>query len=501
MFSNEDIAHLVETARLDITKSYILWPGGKMSLQKFYGNHLTMLPIYPILCAAMPTFNEKYTKISFQDALQINAMIGHAIANRPQAPESPFSPLQEALLQTHIPCVEWETGECFLWAKNDRRISDMSHKIFTQKFKGKARIAIDEMAVISEVVFDPYKGTQTYWETTKEGQPLRILNAFRPPVWYTQDVTKDQAAALPEKYPQLFAQYVKALFPVPQHQSIFLDWLSVALFSRATSMLLLRGARGNGKTIFKQLLFHLIGNFHEALAGISLDFNADLKNKRIIGIDDNQNIGTFKGAMLRKSLTNATVSYNEKNVQTKMSSKQHASFIICSNPADAFYVRHDERKLVCPTLSTVRMETWATPEIFRWLEAFETTENLTSATHIEFLRQIGVALLGRFVRRNPSPAIELKGGVFWDDVRRSLTSFRRHLLDALLVTPPQEGLDFDIEREEYAMISKGSGGKLEHWHTIKTWLEQDMSWRGHQLVGQIDEKEKRIYVNPRAYAA
>ena len=371
----------------------------------------------------------------------------------------------------------------------------MSYKIFNLKFKGKRRNKLDLMTRLSKVIYDPFRGIDSEWEERLEEQSVYCLNSFVPPVWYTRNYSTEEVTNLKEIYPPFFISFLKWLFPLPAHQSIVLDWISLALFSRPESMLLLRGARGNGTTFFKHLLFHLIGSFYEVLPDVSLDYNADLRHKRIIGLDDNKMIGSHKGELLRKSITNPIMSYQEKFVQTTVSEEQYASFVICSNPADPFVVHHDERKIVSPLLSEIKMQAWTTPRHFAWLKAFEKTE-VRSAPHIAFLRQIGEALLARFSRRNPPINLELKAGHFWADVSRSLPSFRRYILGQLLHGDREKGVNYELEKEEYALSHKGFGGKVDQWPSLKHWATKDMSWYGHQLLAHVDDRKKVLYANP-----
>ena len=411
--------------------------------------------------------------------------------------EIPLSQDQKALLESHQLVLDADTGKELLWSKIERRPSKWSPLIFAKKLPAKAYKILLEEAQITQITFNPFKGTQTQWQDVSEGRNIQILNNYRPPVWYTQDLDPAQYEGKQEEYPDLFKYLVANLVPTPLDQSVLLDWLSLAVFDRPHSILSLRGIRGNGKTIFKHLVFHIVGNFIEAQEKIFGDFNAELRNKRIVGLDDNGEIGTLKGHALRKKLTNPTLTYSQKHVQTEALEKQYASFIACSNIEKQFYVEFDERKIVSLLLTDKKMETWPqmSQAIYDWLRPFEQPdEKSLSPAHIEFLRLIGEGLFTRLLNRKPSVALEFFGGWFWADVTSSLPSFKRYTVDLVRTSNGSEPIDYELLKAEYsADIGRG---EIPQWSTLIRWMNGGFHLWGNKLFTEIDEKGKKFYPNP-----
>ena len=423
-----------------------------------------------------------------------------AIPTAPPSPttidEVPLSPDQIALLESHQLVLDVTTGKEVLWSIVERRPSEWSPLIFSKKLPAKAYKIILENAQFTRITFDPFKGTQTQWKEVSEGKDVQVLNSYRPPLWYKQDLDPTQYQGKQEVYPDLFKYLVANLVPTPQDQAMLLDWLALAVFDRPHSILSLRGIRGNGKTIFKHLTYHLVGNFLEAQQRIFGDFNAEMREKRIIGVDDNEELGTLKGHSLRKRLTNPTITYNKKNVQTEVSEKQYASIIVCSNTERQFYVEFDERKIVSLLLTDKKMETWPnmSEAIYDWLRPFEQPdEKALSPAHIEFLRQIGMGLFTRLLNRRPNVALEFFGGWFWADVISSLPSFKRYVVDMVRTSYQGEALDYELIKAEYS--ADVGRGEIPQWSTLVRWMNGGFHLWGNKLFTEIDDKGKKFYPN------
>ena len=236
--------------------------------------------------------------------------------------EATFSPEQIKFLQTHTPYLDIQTGYPILWSQNLRRSSDFDFRVLDSKFKGKQRAKLEAEMLEARLVFDPLNGHKSVTLEELEGRKIHRLNVYHPPVWHTEEYSN--LNTLNPQLPPLFLAFVMHLFPVEVEREIVLDWISLALFSRPESMLSMRGVRGSGKTIFKYLLFHLIGHPYEATRQGLATFNADLKHKRIVGMDDHPTILSREGAAQRKVLTNSVMTYEAKGIQTSKSDVQWA---------------------------------------------------------------------------------------------------------------------------------------------------------------------------------
>ena len=480
--------------------TYLTIAGQRFSIAKLRMTHPFHNPQFCQL-AFTPEITALCQHLNWQDAVQatadVVANIQLAHLNRP--PE--MSAENAILTRTHKLCMDIHSGDYFLWSEKDQRISEWSVKAFSSKLPKEVFSDLRNKAPLSKITFDPFRGVEKQWWEPSEGLQVLVHNSYRPPQWMTQNFTQEDKKR-PEVYPPLFLYLLQCLIPDPAHLSVVLDWLALAVFDRPEAFLTLRGARGNGKNKLMYILFHLVGNFYVAQKKILTEFNADIKNKRIIGIDDNPIIGTEQGHMLRKSISNPIMSYNEKHLQTSQSEKMHASFIIVSNPSDKFYVRWDERKIVAPTITDQKMETWVTPEIFEWIRPFEDTSSNDPLPegHVQFLREIGYGLFSRFCQHKPKVNTMLKEGYFWFDVYSSLTSFKRYILRKCLywdsdMVESGGTIEYDIVREDYLMNEK-SGGHIDNWHTLRDWVLADFLWRDEKIVLSVNESAKTMVANP-----
>ena len=412
-----------------------------------------------------------------------------------QQQDEQLTPRQEKLFKTHTVLVDVNSGDQFLWLNIERRLSEWNVKAWLNAFFQKHRATILSQAPFGLLTFDPTRGTQNQWQGLSEGHTVVFCNTYRPPVWYAENLNPQDYIKRQEKYPQLFQYLLTNLVPYPQEREIILNWLALAVFDRPHSLLSLRGVRGNGKTTLKLIFYHLIGNFVEAQQRVFGDFNAELRNKRCFGIDDNKEIGTRDGHNLRKRLTNPTITLNEKYVQTEVSEKQWASIIVCSNTEDDFYLEYDERKIVSTWLTNKKMEIWPyiSEDIFKWLRPFEHPDSTQlTKSHIEFLRQIGEALFTRRLKINISPAFEYRGGHFWEDVIRSLPAFKRYIVEIVQNAEDETPLEYEVLKADYEALN---GKNVLNWYRLFGWLESSFNLAGEPLAIAIDKQEKSFVPN------
>ena len=495
MNAAEALYHRLVSLEASATGSFLTVQGRKFGLAKLSTAHPFSNPEFTGLVFDQP-LTQIFNNTSHQDAIAaINQCIAWLVQTKAQE-DAAYTAEQTNLLKTHTVAVDVRTGEYFLWSNSEQRMSDWSVKALFERFAGAKLFRLKSEAKLSRIVFNPYRGMDKMWEETYEGNVVVTYNAYRPPRWQTHNFTPDMGV-VPERYPELFMFLLQGLIPQVEHQSVVLDWLALAVFDRPNSFLLFRGPRGNGKTTFIYLVYHLVGNFLNAQKKIITEFNADLKNKRIVGMSDNPVIGTREGNTIRKSFTDPITTFNEKNVQTTISEKQHASLIISTNPSENFYVECDERKIVSPTLTPHAVTEWSNDEIANWVKIFGRVEGDLPEGHLQFLREVGAGLFSRYCQRRPSPDIQLRAGHFWDDVFKSLTSFKRFVLSRCLY-PQEEDLkmEYDVVRSDYAMEPSRGGGHIETWHTTRSWALADFTWKGKRICTHADEKDKILHINP-----
>ena len=456
-------------------------------------------PFYTFLMQQSPQWADILNRTSLHDWGQaVNAALARyrtRVAAK-EAQKSEYTPEEKILLKHLVVALEVSTGEEFVWDTQARRISDWTPSTFFRQFQKERRFALKDNCPLGRLVFDPYKGSTPTWTVEEYGRPVTVCNTYKPPQWQDREYNAEQMRGMKEEYPPFFNALMKMLFPVDAERAAVLDWLALALYDRPISYLSLRGIRGTGKSVFKLMVYHLIGNFYEAKENVLSEFNADLRHKRIICCDDNEPIGTRKGNTTRKHILNPTMSYNEKKVQTFKSERQYASLMILSNPSQAFYVESDERRIVSPTLGTVLMETWVDlkkPEVIAWLNHWEGME-LTSKGHIAFVRQIGEALMVRYLR-GVNKNLVLKGGHFWSDVVASLGAFKRYFVQSLIRPDVPETVEYEEIKADYKL--NGSGGVVPQWHKLVPWVSEfcmeDVPVTNEEL---LNYEEKIVGITP-----
>ena len=388
-----------------------------------------------------------------------------------------------------------ESGRPYLWSKADRATSDWHVDAIRTKVRPQAWKYMFNTAALSRIVYDPFRGHLATWEGSEHGLEVLFCNEYKPPQWLDRDYDPRSLDGRRETYPLLWEGYMEHLFPFPAEREAVMDWLALALCSRPISFLSLRGERGNGKSVWMSIVGHLIGDYYEAKGEVLAQFSADLRHKRIVSCDDNENIMSKKGNNVRKNILNAKISYEEKYVQTKKSERQYASLVILSNTYTPFYVEHDERRIVSPTLGTWKLETVCNRDALDWFREFEKDE-IESEAHIGFLRQTGESLLIRYRNKKIDPNLQLRGGFFWRDVVESQTSFNRFFVASLIQAHPPVDVSYPEIKEAYKN-EDGWGGKKQTFNMFVEWLRSFYIFEERlPLHSDIDLNDKIITINP-----
>lgn len=447
------------------------------------------------------TVVEQFNKVKYTEAIEAVMLLWDLMKNHQKAQR--FVGLPD-IFQSKKICIDYKSAKYFVWDTIKQEESQYHPDVlFNLIDDPDARGAMRNEAPISKLVFDPYKPHTKVWNEIVEGHNLITLNLYRAPVWHDKTYKEKDLLNVKEEYPPLFINLFQYLFPVPEEQNILLDWMALAIFDHPVSALVLRSGRGNGKTMLKQFLYHLIGNSYESLQQIDKQFNFDYRNKRIIGMDDNTNIGSIKGNQIRKSLGNPTISYEKKHEQTIESDMNHASFIFISNISTPFYFEHDERRAVCPTMRHERIDKYMPQETMNWWWGYAQPVEKLSAAHIQLLRGVGSMLLARYAQRKPYVGIELKAGNFWVDVIQSLPSFKRFLVGWIWSLPPTRTMvDYEEVKATYK-TQEGYMGKVNQWNTLCAWMLGDFQLWGEKLVmyegGQpvISHSDRTFAANPK----
>ena len=400
----------------------------------------------------------------------------------------------EAITRIQKLCVDVRTGEMFLYNTKERCKSSWSVKALKSRFKEIEwdLYITDPPPPLVRMVFNPYKGLQRDWIAEDESMQVVHLNSYKPPEWYKRELTQEELAQ-PESYPRQFLWILEHLLPIKEEREMVLDWVAVAMFDRPLTYLSMRGTRETGKTVFKHILFHLIGNEFDVGRDVVADFAAELRGKRIVAADDNVKICSYEGYRIRKSILNPTMRMEEKFVQTTESEEQYLSLMILSNPGDPFYVEFDERRMLSPLMGKTKLREVCSYDELSFYSRMCRKDILDKDK--DFIRQIGESMLRRYYQRRPSSDLQLKSGYFWSDVLQSLPSFKRFFLQSILFYPKND--KFTVQFEELKGTYKfemGIGGKIPHWASFVGWLQSGFEYMGIPILhdGQGIDPHNRI---------
>jgi hypothetical protein len=349
-------------------------------------------------------------------------------------------------------------------------------------------------APLARVVYDP-KDISRVRDTVEGEFPLLIVNCYKPPPWRIAVPTARDSWE--GKLPERFLKFINGLIPDPNEVEIFLDWAAIAVASKQKSMLHLRGARGNGKTVLSYALLAVVGDGFVTQNSISSQsFNGEFLNKRMALIDDNQGFGTAKDHVARRALMNDLATFNIKNVQARGSEQQTASIVVCSNEDQPFYETHDERRVVQLSLAGKgEISKYLDKKYMAFLNALGTKSCTTNSSftgkEIDHLAQVGHFLLTRYYDNN----LEARngeyylGGCFWTDVLRSLPDYTRFMVERIISGEKNE-YSYIALHEEYK-IDASSTGNSQRRTTLFPKLE-DMTMYGQPILSEI-KKVKNDY--------
>ena len=125
------------------------------------------------------------------------------------------------------------------------------------------------------------------------------------------------------------------------------------------------------------------------------------------------------------------------------------------------------------------------------------TQDKPTAVHCNMLQQIGYSLMVRYHQRTPDPNLQLKGGMFWQDVLHSLSGMRQFCLNTILTSNKSTKIEYEELKAAYKF--EDGMAKIPHWTTFMAWLQSGFEFRGHKLVrskADIDPRNKAFYPNP-----
>jgi hypothetical protein len=387
-----------------------------------------------------------------------------------------------------------KAGDFLVFDTEKREVTEeFDAQVILRRIPKDKKLEVINNLPIATMAYDAYDSNPSK-KITRNSIPIVALNLYSPQRWRKEYPNpKEEWEGQP---PTLFKRFLEYLVPDKNEQTEVISWICWALTKRHQSYLILRGNRGNGKTIFMKMIMGVIGDGYVALDGAEQGFNADLKHKRVIGIDDDTEIGSREGYKTRKRMINSMVTFNEKHKQTKESEEQFASYIICSNPSDPFHTEYDERRVVQTTLTKKKLLDLMTAKERDFLDKLANIEESLNDVQTEFLAQLGHWLLAQ-AKENPREAVHCyKGGTFWDDVIKSLGGFKRRAVERILA---RESSEYGFEELCYDWKEDKSNRQvIPHWSTFKVFLES-FQYMDENLIESIDEKEKTFKPNEKYY--
>jgi len=185
-----------------------------------------------------------------------------------------------------------------------------------------------------------------------EETQTRYFNTWEEATW-----RKGWAPAPGAVCPVELAELMGAVIKGAASQKSVWDWLRDAVFTRANSILVLRGKAGLGKNLFfEDFLRAMVGSTNYGKAEHSLEtsaFHKSIGRARAFLIDEKPLTGNLKEIL--KSYHNKTATLTEKYERTGRPQDMHASFILCNNSKRQIKLEYTDRKFFLPDLTETKL--------------------------------------------------------------------------------------------------------------------------------------------------
>lgn len=213
---------------------------------------------------------------------------------------------------------------------------DISDKIYTCAFK-----------------YDPYNLKQIY----EDDKGNWVYNVYRPPVWQADAFYDGKEIEKIEELPEIYKKFLNHLVDADEASFEYtLDWLANSIQRRNYCILTTIGQSGIGKGTLGEIMKGLVNseNFGETGNRILAErFNAQIKNKRIVYIDE-VSIKSQKEEERLKALVNNAIEVEAKGKDAEQI-ENHASFYMSSNSMDAIKIYADDRRFSIVTLTDKKL--------------------------------------------------------------------------------------------------------------------------------------------------
>ena len=225
-----------------------------------------------------------------------------------------------------------------------------------------------------EFVYDPFKRQRVY-----EGDDLiSYFNNYEPPTWMVDEYGQYKEVERVDKMPELFHRFFIHLSNGKESEyDYIIKWLANAIQDRNFCVLAAIGAPGIGKGVLGNIMLGLVGlsNFTKTDNKlISKDFNAQIRNKRLVFCDE-INIKKTNHMNKFKDLVNDKIEIEGKGKDAKLDDN-YASIYVASNNLDSLYIPENDRRFSVIELTNNRLDSNFTVEEIEQLNELKNIEEL-----------------------------------------------------------------------------------------------------------------------------
>ena len=203
-------------------------------------------------------------------------------------------------------------------------------------------------------IYDPFRKHRIY-----EGDDLiSYFNTYEPPSWMVDEFGQYKEVEKLDEIPELFHRFFIHLSDGKKSEyNYMIKWVSNAIQNRNFCVLAAIGAPGIGKGVLGNIMLGLVGlsNFTKTDNKlISKDFNAQIRNKRLVFCDE-INIKKTNHMNKFKDLVNDKIEIEGKGKDAKLDDN-HASIYIASNNLDSLYIPENDRRFSVVELTNNRLD-------------------------------------------------------------------------------------------------------------------------------------------------
>jgi len=259
-------------------------------------------------------------------------------------------------------------------------MDDPFHPEIKQIEKAQLRNVLDKDAMKDlvirpcEFVYDPFKRERVY-----EGDDLiSYFNNYEPPTWMVDEYGQYKEVERVDKMPELFHRFFIHLSNGKESEyNYMVKWLANSIQDRNFCVLTAIGAPGIGKGVLGNIMLGLVGlsNFTKTDNKlISKDFNAQIRNKRLVFCDE-INIKKTNHMNKFKDLVNDKIEIEGKGKDAKLDDN-YASIYVASNNLDSLYIPENDRRFSVIELTNSRLDSNFTVEEIEQLNELKNIEEL-----------------------------------------------------------------------------------------------------------------------------